>query len=84
MSYKDPFGKEHRYDPPVGWVQPARQSVGPADWDALVARGLQFDPYDGPTELRAVRGSCLAPLITDRDALRMRPIGAAEGLINPP
>lgn len=83
MSYIDPFGKEHRYGPPAGWVQPARQSVGPAEWDALVARGLlRFDPYDGPTELRAVRGDCLAPLITDRDALRVRPIGADEPLID--
>lgn len=46
--YRDVFGKEHRYGPPRGWVQPTHESLGPQDWEALVATGLHFPLYRGP------------------------------------
>jgi hypothetical protein len=81
--YTDPFGKEHRYGPPAGWVQPAHQSLGPEDWDALVERGLQFEPYDGETILSTTSGNCLAPLLVGGNHyLKLRALDADEQLVD--
>jgi hypothetical protein len=82
--YIDLHGKEHRYAPPKGWVQKdGQQSLGPADWDALVARGLQFEPYRGAdTHMRTARGTCLTPLVTAGDRLRVRGVADDEQLID--
>jgi hypothetical protein len=82
--FVDRFGKQHRYPPPTGWVQPeGHQSLGPADWDALVEKGLSFEPYDGPTMLRGVRGDCLEPLVqAGKHLFIMRLLGAEEPLID--
>jgi hypothetical protein len=77
--YVDPWGKEHRYGPPAGWVQPEHQSLGPAEWDELVARGLQFAPYDGPAILLSTFGNCLSPLLEGgQHYLSARPMAPDE------
>jgi hypothetical protein len=78
--HTDIYGREHRYAPPQGWVQPASESIGPADWDALVATGLSFRPYDGATQARIVRGTCLNPLLIAGDLLRVRHVAPDEPL----
>jgi hypothetical protein len=80
--YTDRFGKEHKYGPPQGWVQPASESLGPADWDALVARGLKFEPYDGPRIKSKAYGTCLDPLLTAHEYLELRPVASEELLVN--
>jgi hypothetical protein len=80
--YTDPFGKQHRYGPPQGWVQPERECFNvDAEWQRLLARGLEFPAYRGPTQLRRVRGDCLFPLITDQHVLKVRAVGPDEALV---
>jgi hypothetical protein len=82
--YKDPFGKEHRYGPPAGWVQPeGQESLGPAEWDALVKRGVSFPRYYGPAVLMRTFGNCLSPLLVGgQHYLRARPLAPDETLID--
>lgn len=63
-------------------MQPeGHQTLGPAEWDALVARGLKFPKYDGPSTFRFTAGTCLDPLLTGC-AIRTRPVGPDETLID--
>jgi hypothetical protein len=82
--YTDPVGKQHRYGPPAGWVQPARESFNAAeDWQRLCERGLQFKPYYGPTQRSFVRGDCLEPLIVaGRHMLITRAVSPDEPLVD--
>jgi hypothetical protein len=75
---------EHTYQPPLGWTEPeGQQSIGPADWAALVAKGLSFEPYRGNTRLLGVRGDCLNPLVVaGRDMLVTRRVLADEVLVD--
>jgi hypothetical protein len=81
--HRDPFGHEHRYGPPVGWVQPASwHSNADEDWALLCARGLRFEPYAGPTRVRIARGTCLEPLVIAGDLLTVRPVASDEALVD--
>jgi hypothetical protein len=76
--------KEYRYGPPAGWVMKGGQySIGPQDWDLLVARGLKFEPYDGPRFLSKTFGDCLWPLLgRGGEYLELRPMAADEPLVD--
>jgi len=82
--YTDPFGKQHRYPPPQGWVQPAYESFNAdEDWQRLCERGLQFEPYHGRTQLRGIRGDCLEPLlVAGRHMIEVRPVAPDEPLLD--
>jgi hypothetical protein len=81
--YRDPFGQEHRYAPPAGWTPPASERFSvDEEWEKICARGLSFEPFDGPTQLHGVRGECLNPLITDQHLLRIRAVAPDEPLQN--
>jgi hypothetical protein len=82
--YVDLWGKEHRYGPPAGWVMPERECFSADDdWRRLVAQGLKFEPYSGPTRLCGVRGDCLEPLlVAGQHMLKVRPIAPGEPLID--
>jgi hypothetical protein len=83
--YVDVFGHEHRYGPPTGYVRPdgIAESLGPADWVARVARGLQFAPYTGTdVTCRLASGTCLEPLVTAGEVLVLRPMSDEEALID--
>jgi hypothetical protein len=82
--YTDVYGVERRYGPPQGWVQ--RDGVAhfdaAEDWAGMVAKGLDFPAYHGPSSLSFVRGDCLEPLITSQHALRLRPLAPGEQLVS--
>jgi hypothetical protein len=82
--HTDPFGREHRYGPPQGWVHPPGQlSLGPDDWDALVARGVQFKPYDGPRIVCRTFGDCLSPLFNGgQEYFEVRELAPDESLVD--
>jgi hypothetical protein len=83
MTWIDPFGKEHRYGPPVGWKPPQRETFSvDAEWAAICARGLEFPDYRGLTSLRGVRGDCLYPLVTDQQMLKVRRVAPDEELVS--
>jgi hypothetical protein len=80
--YTDPFGKEHRYGPPQGWVPPdGSESLGPAEWDALIARGLHFEPTTHDTRV-LVYGTCLEPLVVAGDLFTVRAVLDDEPLVD--
>jgi hypothetical protein len=82
--YVDLYGIEHRYSPPAGWVQRDGTVHFSAadDWARMVAKGLDFPEYSGPSSLSFVRGDCLEPLITSQHALRLRPVALDAALID--
>lgn len=82
--YKDPFGREHRYAPPAGWVRKdgTIHFNADEDWQRLCAQGLAFPDYRGPARLFGVRGDCLEPLVTSQHMVRQRPVAPDEPLID--
>jgi hypothetical protein len=82
--YIDPFGKEHRYGPPAGFVRAEGQQSFSAknEWEKIVARGLQFPDYNGPTDLGSARGTCLNPLLSKHHIYRTRPVAPDEQLVD--
>jgi hypothetical protein len=82
--YTDIFNVEHRYAPPEGWVlrDHTVNFSAPEAWADMVAKGLSFAEYHGPSTLTPVRGDCLEPLITERHMLRTRPVAPDEPLID--
>ena len=82
----DQFGREHRYGPPAGWVEPAQLSLNAAkDWERIVARGFQFEPYEGSAQLglRFVSGDCLYPLLIEgQHAILVRPFAVDESIVD--
>jgi hypothetical protein len=83
--FTDSFGRTHRYAPPAGYdpFKPFNLNAT-ADWVRIVAQGLTFEPYQGPTSLvTSVRGDCLEPLVVEgRHALQVRPVAPDEALID--
>jgi hypothetical protein len=82
--YTDIFNVEHRYAPPEGWVlRDHTVNFSAAEsWADMVAKGLSFPEYHGPSTWTPVRGDCLEPLITERHMLRTRPVAPDEPLID--
>jgi hypothetical protein len=83
--YTDIYGREHRYAPPLGYVQKdgTVHFCAADEWAAQVKRGLRFEPYGGAdTHVRISRGTCLNPLIVAGDRMRIRPVAEDETLID--
>lgn len=84
--YTDQWGRQHRYGPPLGYVMPPGVTrFGPEEWEAAVARGLDFPPLDltTPVQTMRVRGSCMYPLLVEgRDAMLVRPVSPDEALVD--
>lgn len=85
--FTDQFGREHRYGPPANYVRPPAgvqiNFSADEDWQRLCARGLQFEPYSGPSRIYGVRGDCMEPLlIAGKHMLHVRPHAPDEPLID--
>jgi hypothetical protein len=82
--YTDIYGREHRYAPPLGYVQKdgTVHFCAAGEWAAMIERGLSFPEYRGPSSLRYIRGDCLEPLITSQHMIRTRPAAPDEQLID--
>jgi hypothetical protein len=85
MPFTDIWGRTHRYPPPVGY-QPRNGTFtfnAADEWARLVESGFTFDPWDGPTQISSVRGSCLEPLvIAGRDLIVSRTMDPDEPLVD--